>query len=182
MNVELGVLGITIHNQDATAVLVGDGVIARVVYVELALGLDCTAVIAVELHIVGAVPAPGAGVVARRSAGVVLGAADVDPFGGKRDARHEQRAHRERAGQAADDAAGHAAPAPACEHGTVVRAGIGKVRSCRTVMLGGGRERGHGCSHLSYGVHRWFKRTCQDIWPIVPFGSKYGQLYASPGA
>ena len=56
MNVELGVLGITIHNQDAAAVLVGDGVIARVAYVELALGLDRTAVIAVELHIVGAIP------------------------------------------------------------------------------------------------------------------------------
>ena len=181
LNVELGVLVRTIRDLDALAVVVGDGVIGRVAHVELARGLDCTAVIAVELHIVGAVPAPGSAV-ARRGAGVVLGAADVDPFGGKRDARHEQRAHRERAGQAADDAAGHATPAPAREHGTVVRAGIGKVRSCKAVMLGGGRERGHGCSHLSYGVHRCFKRTRQRVRPIVPFGNEYGQLWASPGA
>ena len=84
--------------------------------------------------------------------------------------------------QAADDAAGHAAPAPAREHGTVARAEIGKVRSCRTVMLGGGRERGHGCSHLSYGVHHCFERTRQRVRPIVPFGNEYGQFYASSGA
>ena len=56
LNVELGVFVRAIRDLDTSAVLVGDGVIARVAYVELALGLDRTAVVAVELHIVGAIP------------------------------------------------------------------------------------------------------------------------------
>ena len=99
LDIELGVFVRAISDQDAIAVVVGDGVVARVAHVELALGLDCAAVVAVELHVVGAVPAPGARLVACRGAGVVLGAVNVDPLGGKRGVRHEQRA-------GADDAQG----------------------------------------------------------------------------
>ena len=124
------------------------GVLALVRNVELACRVDRTAVIAVELHIVGAVPAPGAGLVACRGAGVVLGAADVHPLGRERDARHEQRAHRERAGQAADDAARHAAPAAVCEQRATAHVGLDKMGSRGFVIALGGREQGgHGYSH-----------------------------------
>ena len=56
LNIKLGVLVRAILNLDAAAVVVSDGVVALVAHVELARCLDRTAVVAVELHIIGAVP------------------------------------------------------------------------------------------------------------------------------
>ena len=64
-----------------------DGVGARHADGEIALGADGAAVVAVEFHVVGAVPGPGSGIVAGGSAPVVLRAADADPLGGERHAR-----------------------------------------------------------------------------------------------
>lgn len=130
-----------------------DDVVSRVIHVELACGLDLAAVIVVELQVVGAVPRPGAGLVARRSAGVVFGFADLDPFRRERDARHEQRAHRERAHGAYDDAARHAAPAAVRESYATANVGFGNMGSGGSVIAFGGREQGcHGCSrsHRAY--------------------------------
>ena len=114
-----GVIGLGFH-----------GVLALVGNVELARSLDRTAVIAVELHIVGAVPAPGAGGVSRGPRGrFVADAANVHPLRRERDARHEQRTYRERAGQAADDAARHAAPAAVREQRATVHVGLDKMGS-----------------------------------------------------
>ena len=148
LNIKLGVLVRAILNLDAAAVVVSDGVVALVAHVELARCLDRAAVIAVELHVVGAVPAPGAGGVARRGAGVVLGAADVHPLGRERDARHEQRTYRERAYGAYNDAACHAAPAAVCEQRATAHVGLDKMGSRGFVIALGGREQGgHGYSH-----------------------------------
>ena len=146
LNIKLGVLVRAILNLDAAAVAVSDDVVALVAHVELARCLDRAAVIAVELHIVGAVPGPGAGLVACCS--VVLSAADVDPLGRERDARHEQRAHRKRAYGAYNDAARHAAPAAVCEQRATAHVGLDKMGSRGFVIALGGREQGgHGYSH-----------------------------------
>ena len=133
-----GVIGLGFH-----------GVLALVRNVELACSIDRTAVIAVELHIVGAVPGPGAGGVSRGPRGrFVADAADVHPLGRERDARHEQRAHRERAYGAYNDAACHAAPAAVCEQRATAHVGLDKMGSRGFVIALGGREQGgHGYSH-----------------------------------
>ena len=132
-----GVIGLGFH-----------GVLALVRNVELACSLDRTAVIAVELHVVGAVPGPGARLVAYRGASFIPGVADVDPLGRERDARHEQRAHRKRAYGACNDAACHAAPAAVCEQRATAHVGLDKMGSRGFVIALGGREQGgHGYSH-----------------------------------
>ena len=127
MDIELGILVSAMRNVDAFDPFGSDDVGSRVIHVELACGLDLAAVIVVELQVVGAVPRPGAGFVARR--GVVLVAADLDPFRRERDARHEQRAHRERAHGAYDDVACHATPAAVREQRATVRVGLDNMGS-----------------------------------------------------
>lgn len=63
------------------------GVGARHADIEVALSADAGTDVAVELHVVGAVPGPRSGLVAGNRALVVLRAADVDPVGGERHAR-----------------------------------------------------------------------------------------------
>ena len=63
-----------------------DGVIAGHADIEVALSADAGAVVTAELHVVGAVPGPGSGLVAGGRAVVVLRSADVDPVGGERHA------------------------------------------------------------------------------------------------
>ena len=70
------------------------------------------------------------------------------------------------AGQAADDAARHAAPAAVCEQRATAHVGLDKMGSRGFVIALGGREQGgHGCSHphrayaitpsISAGCSRW---------------------------
>ena len=70
LDIELGILVSAMRNVDAFDPFGSDDVGSRVIHVELACGLDLAAVIVVELQVVGAVPRPGTGLVARR--GVVL--------------------------------------------------------------------------------------------------------------
>lgn len=78
------------------------------VNVEVALGTDAGAVVAIELHVVGAVPGPRSGLVA--GALVVLRAANVDPFGGERHARQQQLAGHERASPRTGKLGAHTSP------------------------------------------------------------------------
>lgn len=76
---------VTVLNSNSALTGIGrDGVGARHIDGEVALSADTGAVVAIELHVVGAVPGPRSGLVA--GALVVLRAANVDPFGGERHA------------------------------------------------------------------------------------------------
>ena len=161
-DVELGALIGTVYNGNAVAFVIGNRIGALVAHVELTAGSDASAVITIECHVVGAVPGPRAAV-ASCGAGVIGGAVDLDPLGRKRNARHEQRAHRKCAGQAADDAAGHAAPAATGENGALAHGGLGVMKPCNTIGVArGGRKRGHGRSNLSRGL----VRSPLSVWAI----------------
>ena len=86
------------------------GVDARHADGEVALGADGASVVAVELHVVSAIPGPGSRLVAGSGARVVLRAADVDPLGGERHARQQQLADHEHTGPRASKFCPHAAP------------------------------------------------------------------------
>lgn len=161
-DVELGALAGDVLDGNAVAALVGNRIGALVAHIELAAGSDASAVITIERHVVGAVPGPRAAV-ASCGAGGIGAAVDRDPLCRKRDARHEQRAHGKCAGQAANNAAGYAAPAATGENGALAHGGLGVMESCSAIGAArGGRERGHGRSYLSRGL----VRSPLSVWAI----------------
>ena len=87
-----------------------DGVGARHADGEVTLGADGAAVVAVELHVVSAIPGPGSCLVAGSGARVVLRAAHADPLGGERHARQQQLADHERASPRTGELGAHATP------------------------------------------------------------------------
>lgn len=161
-DVELGALIGTVHNGNAVAFVIGNRIVALVAHVELAAGSDAFAVITIERHVVGAVPSPRAAVASCGAGGIGV-AVDLDPLCRKRDARHEQRAHGKCAGQAANNAAGHATPAATGENGALAHGGLGVMESCGAISVArGGRKRGHGRSYLSRGL----VRSPLSVWAI----------------
>ena len=113
---------VTVLNSNGALPGVGrDGVIASHADSEVSLSTDAGAIVAVELHVVSAIPGPGSCLVAGSGARVVLRAAHVDPVGGERHARQQQLTDHERTGPRAGEFCAHAAP---CSVGEQARAAV----------------------------------------------------------
>ena len=136
--VELGFLVDTVAHGDALATIVRDGVAVLVGEVQATGGLDGAAIVAFELHVVGAVPAPGVGLVAR--CGVVLGAADIDPLRGHRGGRERERGRRDGAQATHDEATGGALPIRPEHDARAIGTGAPPLHTLDNVRSGLGRH------------------------------------------
>ena len=134
--VELGVLVDTVYHGDALSVAVRDGVVALVGEVQVTGGLDGAAIVAFELHVVGAVPAPG--LVAR--CGIVVGATDIDPLRGHRGGRERERGRRDGAQATHDEATGGALPIRPEHDARAIGTGAPPLHALDNVRSGLGRH------------------------------------------
>lgn len=125
---------LAVPDLDGGTLAVVDQVVTRIGDVELATRGDGTAVVAVEPHVVGAVPGPGARLVACRRSGVVCRAADVDPLRGQGHVGHEEAARYRDAHGARDQAAGRARPVGTDADGGALIDGVGEVPLAHGVL------------------------------------------------